>query len=273
MTDATNVVVAIGGAVYVGTDVASPPTDASTPLGEGWVDVGYLSEDAVKEKVNVSTNDITAWQNADIVRKVVTSFGVEYSFTMIETNESTVELYYGKALDATKTEHKIGGGGFGTQQFVIDAIDPSGQTVRRYIPSGEVTERGEVSLSGSDALGYETTIACYPSEALDGDTVHVFYGTAIGTPDGSGPDLPSLLTLEGTATADGGSFAWTANLNGHVATKIEYSIDNGAWVDAEDITTPFVVTGLTASYHVIRARVVTSEGNSNILMDSFTPTG
>ncbi len=178
--NAENVVVAISGAVYVGTDAAAAPTTHNSALAEGWTSVGYLSEDAVKETINVDTNDIVAWQNSDIVRKVITSFGVEYSVTMIETNEASIELYYGKALDATKKKHTIGGGSAGRQQFIIDAIDPSGQHIRRYIPSAEVTDRGEVSLSGSDALGYETTLACYPSADLNGESVQVYYGTALG---------------------------------------------------------------------------------------------
>lgn len=177
--DAENVVVAITGAVYVGAEGATAPTDANTALETGWTNVGYLSEDAVSESINVDTNDIVAWQNADIVRKVVTSFGLEYKFTMIETNKASVELYYGKTVDAGGKNHTIGGGGGGRKVFVIDAIDSSGQHVRRYVPSGEITERGEVSLSSSDAVGYEVTLACYPSSGLSGDTAKVFYGTAL----------------------------------------------------------------------------------------------
>lgn len=182
MTDevvAANVTVAMSGAVYVAPTGTSAPTDASTALAAEWVSVGYLSEDAVSESISVDTNDIVAWQNADTVRKVVTSFGVEYQFTMIETNKAAVELYYGKTVDGQGKTHTIGGSSGGKKAFVIDAIDSSGQHIRRFIPSGEVTERGEVSLSGSDAIGYEVTIAAYPDASLSGDVVKVFYTNAL----------------------------------------------------------------------------------------------
>ena len=67
----------------------------------------------------------------------------------------------------------------GRQAFVIDAIDTTGQAVRRYIPSGEVTERGEVGLTGTDAVGYEVTVAAYPSSDLSGDTAQVYYSQAL----------------------------------------------------------------------------------------------
>ena len=177
-TNADNVVVAITGAVYVAPTGTTPPTDSDTALDPAFVGVGYLSEDAVSETIAVDTNDIVAWQNSDTVRKVITSFGVEFTFTMIETNQASTGLYYGKA-HTDGTSHGIGGTMTGRQAFVIDAIDTTGQSIRRYIPSGEVTERGEVDITGTDALGYEVTVAAYPSADLSGDTAKVYYGTAL----------------------------------------------------------------------------------------------
>ena len=177
-TNADNVVVAITGAVYVAPVGSTAPTDADTALDAAFVGVGYLNEDAVSEAINVDTNDIVAWQNSDTVRKVITSFGVEYSFTMIETNQASTALYYGKT-HTDGSSHGIGGTMTGRQAFVIDAIDTTGQAVRRYIPSGEVTERGEVGLTGTDAVGYEVTVAAYPSSDLSGDTAQVYYSQAL----------------------------------------------------------------------------------------------
>lgn len=177
--DSENVVVAVTGAVYVGTDTAVAPADATTALGADWVNVGYISEDAVSESIETDTNDIVAWQNADVVRTLVTKFGVSYQFTMIETKAASVGLYYGKAVDAGDTTHDIGGERVGRQTFVIDAIDSAGQVMRRYIPLGEVTERGEVAISGTDAVGYDCTLSTYPSPDIDGASVRVYYGTAL----------------------------------------------------------------------------------------------
>ncbi len=175
-----NVMVAVTGAVYVdSTGTSAAPTDATTPLAETWHNVGYISEDAVTESIETDTNEIIAWQNSDVVRTLVTKFGVNYSFTMIETNSVSVGLYYGKAVAAAATNHQIGGERVGRQAFVIDAIDSAGQVVRRYMPAAEVTERGEVAISGTDAVGYEVTLATYPTDTLQGASVDVHYGTAL----------------------------------------------------------------------------------------------
>jgi hypothetical protein len=177
--DATKVVVAISGSVYVAPEGTVGPTTADSTLTAAWKSVGYLSEDAVGETINTAKNDIVAWQGATIVRQVITSFGVEYKFTMIETNKDSIELYYGKMVDAGGLQHHIGGGGGGRKSFIIDAIDSAGQHIRRYIPSGEVTDRGEVKLSGGAALGYEITLAAYPADGLGGDSIAVFYAEAL----------------------------------------------------------------------------------------------
>lgn len=177
---ASNVVVAVTGAVYIAPTGSTAPTDATTALDVAYVNVGYLSEDGITEAYSVDTDEINAWQNADVVRKTVTSVEVTYQFTMIETNSASLALYYGKAVAPTNTDHTIGGSGSSRRAFVIDAIDPStGQTVRRYIPDGEVSERGEVQLSGSDAVGYEVTITAYPATSLSGDAVAAFYESAL----------------------------------------------------------------------------------------------
>lgn len=180
-TDSENVVVAVTGGVYVGVadGTAAVPTDATTELGAGWTNVGYISEDAVTENIETDTNEIVAWQNSDVVRTLVTKFGVSYQFTMIETKAAAVGLYYGKDVVAGQTTHDIGGPRVGRGPFVIDAIDSAGQIMRRYIPVGEVTERGEVAITATDAVGYDTTISAYPTPDLDGASVRVWYGTAL----------------------------------------------------------------------------------------------
>lgn len=173
--------IAVTGAVWVAPTTETAPASADEDLTLGnWVNVGYISEDGVTEGYSVDTDEITAWQNSDVVRKTVTGVEITYGFTMIETNAASLSLYYGKSISGGATDHKIGGAGLVKNSFVIDAVDPSsGQTIRRYIPSGEVTERGEVSIAATDAVGYEVTITAYPSPALSGDAVNVWYGTAL----------------------------------------------------------------------------------------------
>ena len=177
MTDATNVKVAITGAVYTAPIGSTPPTDASTTLDAAFIPVGYISEDGVKEANDTENEEIKAWQNSDIVRKVITKNETSYAFTMIETNAAALALFYGKTIAVGATDHIIGGTVTGRVSAVIDVVDGT-QIIRRYVPSCEVTERGEVSLTATDALGYEVTLTAYPDSTLGG-SVNVFYEEAL----------------------------------------------------------------------------------------------
>lgn len=165
--DSANVDVAKTGTVSYAPMGTTAPTDADSPLGVGWLDVGWISEDGITEARDRSTNNIIGWQGAEIVRVVTTESSATFQFTMIETNENTLELFYGATLNGTdgSIEVKPSESG-GRRSFNIDYID--GDKYRRiYVPEGEVTEVGERTLANGDAVGYDVTITGYPNSALD----------------------------------------------------------------------------------------------------------
>ena len=175
-TDASAVRVAVTGAVYVAPTGSTAPTDATTALDAAWKSVGYISEDGVVEANDTENEEIKAWQHSDIVRKTITKNETSYQFTMIETNATSLSLFYGKTIAAGADSHVIGGATTGKVALVIDVIDGT-NVIRRHIPQAEVTERGEVTISASDSLGYDTTVTAYP-DATVGGSVEVFYSQA-----------------------------------------------------------------------------------------------
>ena len=178
-TDASNVRVAVTGAVYVGDEGTTAPTDATTPLDVAMHDLGLVSEDGVTEARERSTEKIKAWQNAATVREVVTESGMTYSFRLIETKKETVELYYGAlvaadgsiSIDPSKTG--------GRKAFALDVID-DGQEIRVWVASGEVTAVGEQVYANGQPIGYEVTVTCYPN--AEGVTAVKFYSALDTTP-------------------------------------------------------------------------------------------
>jgi hypothetical protein len=175
--DAGNVNVAVTGAVYVAPVGTTGPADADTALAATWKNVGYISEDGVTEGNNTESDEITAWQNSDVVRKTITKSETTYQFTMIETNSTSLSLFYGKTIAAAAESHVIGGSANAKVAIVIDVIDGT-QVIRRHIPSAEVTERGEVKFAASEALGYDVTVTAYP-DATIGGSAEVFYKEAL----------------------------------------------------------------------------------------------
>ena len=69
--DASNVEVAVTGALYLAPLDTPLPTDSETPLNDAFRNVGYLSEDGITETPEEDTQEIRAWQNGDIVRRSV----------------------------------------------------------------------------------------------------------------------------------------------------------------------------------------------------------
>lgn len=175
--DASLVQVAVTGAVYVAPTGSTVPVAATGILDAAFKNVGYISEDGVVESNETDTNDITAWQNSDIVRKTITRSEVSYQFMMMETNASALSLFYGKNVAGSATSHTIGGLSYSRVALVIDILD-NGSVIRRVIPNAEVTERGDVTLSNGEAMGYQITVTAYPDSALGASAV-AYYETPL----------------------------------------------------------------------------------------------
>ncbi len=157
--DAQLVRVAVTGGVFANlAGGASVPTSATSVLGAEFDELGYAGEDGVTQTINAQTTDIKAWQNGDTVRKVQTSHDVTYAFTMLETNENTLEAYYGN-YDSGHVE--LVGDELPRMPWVIDVYDGF-ERVRIAIPDGQITERGAITYVSSNAISYGVTITAYP---------------------------------------------------------------------------------------------------------------
>lgn len=164
--NSANVRVAVTGTVSVGPVGTTAPTGGNDALNAAFDDLGYVSEDGVTETRDRTSNSLRAWQNGDRVREVVTEANLSYEFTMVETKQETVELYYGGTVNTTTggipiVPAKTGG----RKAFVIDVVDGD-EYIRTYIPEGEVTEVGEQVYQSGEAIGYQVTISAYPTSAV-----------------------------------------------------------------------------------------------------------
>lgn len=157
--DATNVRVGVTGAVYVADTDTTLPTDATTALDGGFADVGYISDGGVTESHGTEANDIRAWQNGDLVRRVQTSHDLTLSFTMVETNDVTLREFYGNLEDGTV---RITGEQLPPRAWVLSVIDGD-HAFRIVVPNGQITERGDITYANGDAIMREVTITAYPT--------------------------------------------------------------------------------------------------------------
>jgi hypothetical protein len=172
---AENVVVGITGKVYVGATSATAPTSSTTSLS-GFTELGYVSADGVEFATDRSTNQIRAWQNADLVREVVTEGTVTYSFSLLETNEAVIEAYFGGTMVDGKIElipNQTGG----RKSFVIDIVDGS-KVIRHYVPTGEILAIEPQTIQNGEAVAYGITVTAY---ADAGRVADVFFSEYEGS--------------------------------------------------------------------------------------------
>jgi hypothetical protein len=164
--DAENVVVGITGKVYVGATTATAP-GSSTETLTGFTDLGYVSADGVTFSNDRSTNQIRAWQNADLVREVVTEGTTTYQFTLMETKQSVIETYFGGEMINGKLQVVPTSTG-GRKSFVIDVVDGD-KAIRHYVPTGEVLAIEAQQIQNGEAVAYGVTVTAYVSEGRAAD--------------------------------------------------------------------------------------------------------
>lgn len=170
MSNSENVRVATTGAIYIGPTSAAAPTASDSTLAPSFVELGYANSDGISFSPERSTNAITAWQNAAMVREVITESNVSYTFTLMETNQSVLETYYGTEMIDGVIDFAPGKTG-GRKSFVIDILDDD-KVIRHYIPNGEIINIGEQSFQNGEAIQYEVTITAYD---VNGVSVRMFF--------------------------------------------------------------------------------------------------
>lgn len=157
------------------------PTDATTELAEGFLPVGYLSEDGWSNAPS-SEFETTKAYGGVTVRRSLSSYEETISFACIETNANVLKLMWGDSNVETELESgklkKVRHNG--TEKpaicLVIETALSATEKKRTVVPYGTVNELEEIPHNDTDPITYGVTIGCLP-DAKTGDTVVEYYGT------------------------------------------------------------------------------------------------
>lgn len=155
----------VTGAIFMAPIGTTLPTDSTTSLAAGFVELGYASDAGVVNSESRETETIKAW-GGDTVLKPFTGKEDTFKFTLIEAlNIDALKLVYGKSnvsgALSTGITIKSAAEDLESHSFVIEMV-LNGAIKRIVIPSAKVTEVGDITYADGEAIGYDTTLSCVP---------------------------------------------------------------------------------------------------------------
>ena len=148
------------GAIFVAPSGTALPTDATTALANTYVLLGFTSQEGVQISEDSSTDAIRAWEGRTTVYNVRTEYTENISFTPIQCNADVAKLTWGDDMVVVGSDGAITakhhGGTLEPVAIVIETTPREG-IVRRYCGTFQLTERGEVTLDGTQVDGRQLT--------------------------------------------------------------------------------------------------------------------
>lgn len=169
------------GAIYVADKSTTLPTDATTTLGGSFTLLGYTSDAGVTISESTSSEALKAWEGRAEVYNVQTEYTEQVSFTPIQINADVAKLVWGNSavtVDGSGNFH-IGhhAGEIDPVVLVIETVPRAG-IVKRFCGTFQLTERGEVTMDGTQVDGRQLTFNAIADS--NGVTLHEYVAYVTG---------------------------------------------------------------------------------------------
>jgi len=152
------------GAIYRAAAGTTLPTDATTSLAAAFKELGFVSEDGVKNNNSPDSDNIKAWGGQTVM--VVQNEKVdEFTFTLIESlNSEVLTAVYGTNVTVSGSTIAIKATADKVPEavFVIDMVLTGNYAKRIVIPCGALKEVGEIVYKDDEPIGYEITLSALP---------------------------------------------------------------------------------------------------------------
>ncbi len=152
----------IGGAIFVAPKGTECPTDATSPLGDLFQNVGYCSEDGLKRKETITKKPVVEW-GGSTVRQPLDKYEATWSFGMLETSTLTKGVIHGEKN--VEGDDETGFAVVGRPEYrsehawVIEQILDDGWIRRTVIYRGDINDIAEVASLPKDPETYNITLS------------------------------------------------------------------------------------------------------------------
>ncbi|MEW2580129.1 phage tail protein [Streptomyces syringium] len=155
------------------------PTSLGTPPSP-WTGLGAISDDGLKYGIDEDHKEFTPWGVTSAFRTQITKSVRTFGLTMWETNSPIV-----KSLMFRLPVADLIPGSDGVSKFAETAspvpdrrswffLVADGDAMEGfYVPSGEITDRSDVTYKSEDMAGYDIKVTAYP-DASNNTVYHLF---------------------------------------------------------------------------------------------------
>jgi len=157
------------------------PKDAVEAPDAAFENGGYVSEDGLTNKPQRSSETTKAW-GGDTVMAEQTEYNETFEFKFIETNPTSLKVYFGDANVTVSSDGKT----FSVEHnakpldlwaFIFEMIKSGNMIQRTVVPNGKIAETGDIVYNGKDPVGYQITVQALPDE--NGRTAVDYHAVAV----------------------------------------------------------------------------------------------
>ena len=173
-----------GGYLWVAPKDTPVPTGCTPAMSAmaGFNCIGYVVEDGITETLDASSDPLKDL-NGDTIAMSNASTTETITATLVSVSEGSLGVQYGSknitsgADGSIEVDHNWSNA---DEEYavVLDLLLKDGLPLRKVIPASKVTERGDVTFSGSELLGREITLTYLSDE--NGSTCKDYYGVKAG---------------------------------------------------------------------------------------------
>lgn len=154
------------------------PTEAGGTIDPTFKDSGYIGEDGLKIGTNSSSTDIKDW-SGNVVRSIMSEYGNQLTWNHLELNEQSLKNFLGDAnvtvTAATASTGKKIAAKFNADEMPVKSwifkIKDGARKLLVVVPLGQLSERGEISLTKTEAIQLPITLKTYP----DASGNHIYW--------------------------------------------------------------------------------------------------